>query len=86
MARNHGFLKEISWGFFFGHSSYKAEPSEKISAWHDFFPGLGVILASTTVLIVNNSGNKRLTQLFRTNISHSKNSPKHTTKQKIDYF
>ena len=38
-GRNHGFLKEISWGFFFGHSTYKTEPSEKISAWHDFFPG-----------------------------------------------
>ena len=49
-GRNHGFLKDISWGFFFGHSTYKTEPSEKILAWHDFFPGLGVILASTTGL------------------------------------
>ena len=37
-------------GIFFGHSTYKTEPSEKISAWHDFFPGLGVISASTTGL------------------------------------
>ncbi|KAG1683498.1 hypothetical protein GQR58_009939 [Nymphon striatum] len=36
---NRGFLNEISWGFFFGHSSYKTEPSEKISAGHDLFPG-----------------------------------------------
>ena len=28
-------------GIFFGHSTYKTEPSEKISAWHDFFSGLG---------------------------------------------
>ena len=27
--------------FFFGHSTYKTEPSEKISAWHDFFSGFG---------------------------------------------
>ncbi|KAG1699311.1 hypothetical protein GQR58_005563 [Nymphon striatum] len=36
---NRGFLNEISWGFFFGHSSYKTEPSEKISAGHDLIPG-----------------------------------------------